>query len=122
MGNRHLRILLRVTLAVSLIVNAVMLGLILRLDAIRDQLGFDRGFALELRQEFRAQASGDAALSSAVQDVGAARAAMMDMLEAQPFDRAATEAQMAELRAATTALQAEAQRLLLDIAEGRSQN
>ncbi len=118
MGNRALRILLRVVLAVSLIANAAMIGLLLRLGAIRDEMGFERAaVAPEIRREFLARAPEDETLRQAVQNLGTARATLMDLLENAPLDTAAIEAQMAEVRSATEALQTEAHRILLEAAQ-----
>ncbi len=108
------RVALYLLLAVSLLGNAVALGLWLRL---RDAGGVDgawRRLPPETRAEFRAAvADRGSELRARFRALASARAEMLAAAEARPYDRAAVEAAMARVSAATLALQDEAQGLLL---------
>jgi len=116
MGNKGLRIALRVILALSLLLNAVLVGLFLRLNAVRTELGFsDLPLSRAERLEFRRTAAADPGLRDALATMREARAAMFETLAAEPVDQEATDAAMADVRAATNALQVELQRVLLTV-------
>lgn len=115
MGNRTLRIGVRVVFALSLLMNAIVLGLVWRLADFRDEFGL-RGTQIprEVRAEFRARIDGNDALTAALANLGTARRAMIAAADERPFDPVAVEAAMANVRTATSGLQDEAQRVLLD--------
>ncbi len=112
------RILIWVLLCASLLANAVVLGLVLRLGSLRDLAnGGGNGWA-ELppgaRSLFMSELRGNRAeMRALVADLGRARAAMFAAAAARPYDRAAVEAAQARVRAASAALQAEAQLLMI---------
>lgn len=111
-----LRVLFWIVVGASLLANAVVLGLWLRGSALRDEIGstafrdLPRAVRLEAR---RALVENRAALRAALQAVGEARRAMYTAAEARPYDRAAVEAAMERVREATSVLQAEGQKVLL---------
>ncbi len=116
--NRFGRILLWTILGLSLLANAVVLGLFLRLGALRDLANGGVDVWAELpddtraafRQELRANQPRFAALLA---DLGQARATAFRAAAARPYDRAAVEAALAQVRSASAALQTEAQLLML---------
>jgi Spy/CpxP family protein refolding chaperone len=95
-----------------------VLGLAWRAGELREIAnGGTAGFA-DLPQPIRAEfrdvlKENRAALMTPLVDLGEARRAMFQAAAARPYDRAAVEAAMARVRTATTALQSEGQRLLL---------
>jgi uncharacterized membrane protein len=113
-----LRIAFWVLVAVSLLGNAVAIGLMSRAQDLRTEInGGGMGFAglpdevrTEFRNLFRENRRDFAPL---VTELGDARRAMFAAGAAQPFDPAATEAAMARVRAASAALQAKGQELLM---------
>lgn len=111
-----LRVLFWIVVGASLLANAVVLGLWLRTSELREEIGgaafrdLPRAARLEAR---RAMVENRAALRAALREVGEARRAMYAAAEARPYDRAAVEAAMERVRAATSALQAEGQKALL---------
>lgn len=111
-----LRVLFWIVVGASLLANAVVLGLWLRTGELREEIGgaafrdLPRAARLEAR---RAMVENRAALRAALKDAGDARRAMYAAAEARPYDRAAVEAAMERVRAATSALQAEGQKALL---------
>jgi uncharacterized membrane protein len=102
----------------SLLANAVVLGLFLRMGDLRDTLngggtGFS-GLPRAVRSEVRrALADERAALAAPLARLGAARRGMIEAAAARPYDGAAVEARMAEVRAASAALQAQLQTIML---------
>ena len=111
-----LRVLFWIVVGASLLANAVVLGLWLRTSELREEIGgtafreLPRAARLEVR---RAMVANRAELRAALKDVGEARRAMFATAEARPYDRAAVEAAMERVREATSALQAEGQKVLL---------
>jgi uncharacterized membrane protein len=116
--NRGLRILFWMVVAASLLANAVVLGLFLRAGEMRGILnGGGGGFAnlpSEIRQEFRdVLRENRGTLRGPLRELGQARRAMFDAASARPYDRAAVEAAMERVRAASAAVQVAGQDLLL---------
>lgn len=111
-----LRVLFWLVVGASLLANAVVLGLWLRTSALRDEIGgtafrdLPRAARIEAR---RAMVENRTALRAALEDVGDARRAMFAAAGARPYDRAAVEAAMDRVRAATATLQMEGQKVLL---------
>lgn len=115
---RAFAIALRVIFALSLLANAVVLGLWFRVQDLRDTLnggsGGLRSLPAATRAEIRdALADHQTELRAALDRLGKARAAMFAAAQT-PRDPARLEAAMAEVRAATTALQVEGQRILTE--------
>lgn len=113
------RILLIAVLAVSLLLNALAAGAALRAYRLRSEiLGPDVATALfprEVRRDIaRAVAARGEPLKTAVRSVVEARKTVVAAAIARPFDRAATETAMAELRIRADAALAEAQGVVLD--------
>ncbi|MDD8023358.1 MAG: hypothetical protein PHX82_09660 [Paracoccaceae bacterium] len=112
-------------LAVSLLGNALSLGALARLRALRaDLLGpaaqsavFPRDIRADLRT---ALAAHGATLRPALHDLVAARAAVVATGSAQPFDRSATEAAMAEFRTRLDRTLDQTQAVMLDALDQRA--
>jgi Spy/CpxP family protein refolding chaperone len=112
------RVLFWIVVCASLLANAVVLGMAWRAGELRQIAnGGTAGFAdlpAPIRAEFRdVLKENRAALTAPLADLGEARRDMFDAAAARPYDRAAVEAAMERVRTASTALQAEGQRLLL---------
>jgi Spy/CpxP family protein refolding chaperone len=112
------RVLFWLIVCASLLANAVVLGLAWRAGELREIAnGGTAGFAdlpQPIRAEFRSVLKENrAALAAPLADLGKARRDMFEAAAARPYDRAAVEAAMARVRAASTTLQVEGQRLLL---------
>jgi hypothetical protein len=109
------RVILWLVLGASLLANAVVLGLWLR---FRDAGGLRLGWSdlpAETRGAIRAELAGNrGALAALVSDLREARAEMFEAASARPYDRAAVVAAQARVRAATDALQAASQALMLN--------
>ncbi|WP_339107617.1 hypothetical protein [Thioclava sp. GXIMD4216] len=106
-------------LAVSLLGNALAIGAGLRLMSLRAQLTGPVGeaviFPREIRRDLRdALAENRETLTPALQEVLKARARIVALGTAQPFDRAATEAAMGDFRRDLDALLDQLQPLVLD--------
>ncbi|MCB2114872.1 MAG: hypothetical protein KDE00_00870 [Rhodobacteraceae bacterium] len=113
------RIVLIVALAVSLLFNAIAAGAALRAHRLKSELlGPDAAAAMfprDIRRDIaRELAGGDAPLKTAIRAAIEARRAVVDTAAAEPFDRAATEAAMADLRVKADAALAAAQGVVLD--------
>lgn len=109
---------LGIGLAVSLLFNMAALGVGVRLWQAREarmeassQTPLSRPLQ---RQMLVALAQHRGELAPLLQDVRAAREAAVRAAEAQPFDRARTEAALTDLRAAVAALMEAAQIIVLD--------
>jgi uncharacterized membrane protein len=116
--NPVLRVVFWVVIAASLLANAVVLGLFLRFNDLRGVMnGGGGGFAdlpPEIRQEFReVLRENRGTLRRSLRELGQARRAMFEAAAARPYDRAAVEAAMARVRAASAALQVAGQEVLL---------
>ncbi len=112
------RVLFWIVVCASLLANAMVLGLAWRAGELRQIAnGGTAGFADlpdPIRAEFRAVLKENrAALMSPLTDLGEARRTMFEAAAARPYDRAAVEVAMSRVRTASTALQLEGQRLLL---------
>jgi hypothetical protein len=113
------RILLLSVLLLSLLLNAVAAGAALRAYRLRqDILGPETAAALfprDYRREIgRAIAASDGAVKTAIRATVSARARVVQTGTARPFDRAATEAAMAELRRSADTALTLAQSVVLD--------
>ncbi|MFN0114463.1 MAG: periplasmic heavy metal sensor [Paracoccaceae bacterium] len=102
----------------SLFANAVVLGLWLRGSEMREVLnGGGEGFAglpRDIRAEVRRSLqAGRSDLTAPLARLGAARRAMLDAAAARPYDAAAVEVRLAEVRAATAEVQESAHAILL---------
>lgn len=116
--NPVLRVMFWVVVAASLLANAAVLGLFLRFNDLRGVMnGRGGGFAdlpPEIRQEFREVLRENRhTLRGPLRELGQARRAMFEAAAARPYDRAAVEAAMAQVRAASAALQVAGQEVLL---------
>jgi hypothetical protein len=112
-------------LAVSLLGNALSLGALARLRALRaDLLGpaaQSAVFPRDIRADLRAAlAAHGATLRPALHDLVAARAAVVATGSAQPFDRSATEAAMAEFRTRLDRTLDQTQAVMLDALDQRA--
>lgn len=116
---RRFPLILWAVLALSLLLNAVAIGVAWRLNDLRASFngeteGF-RAFSQDVasgvllsmsdrKEEFRA----------GLDQLGQARRRMFEAAAARPYDRAAVEQAMADVRAATAELQTRAQNVMLD--------
>jgi len=119
------RIVLIAVLAVSLLGNALTLGAALRLRALRaDLLGPEAAQALyprEMRSVLRDALTSHAdQLRPELHDLVAARAAVVAAGTARPFERAALDAAMADLRARFDTTLADVQKVLADALEAEA--
>lgn len=111
------RVLFWIVVAASLLANAVVLGLFLALADVRQALnGGSAGFRdlppdirVALRQSVTAERG---ALQGQLRALGSARRAMVQAAAARPYDPAALEAAMAEVRRASAELQTAAHAVL----------
>ncbi len=116
--NKVLRVLFWLVVCASLLANAVVLGLTWRTGDIRAAInggtsGFT-GLPAPIKAEFRAVlAENKRDLVRPLAALGQARREMFAAAAARPYDRAAVEAAMARVREASSTLQTEGQRLLL---------
>jgi uncharacterized membrane protein len=116
--NKALRVVFWLIFAGSLLANAVVLGLLLRFGELRSALnGGGGGFAdlpPEIRQEFRdVLRENRGTLRAPLLALGAARRNLFEVAAARPYDRAAVQAALQEVRTASAALQVAGQDLLL---------
>jgi uncharacterized membrane protein len=123
--SRGWSIALWLLLAVSLFGNAVAVGFTLRLAEVRDVLQGEsagmRDLPPDLRSSIRQRvinARGE--FREKLQALGEARGRMIAAAKAEPYDAAALEAAMADVRAATTEVQLLTQSLLKAAVEARS--
>lgn len=120
------RLVLVVLLVVSLLGNALTIGALLRLDQIRRDLmgpAADSGhYPLQLARQLQgALIEHDQTLRPLFHAVATARAQVVAAAQSKPFDRAVTEAEMAELRLAVDALLRGIQSVVLDELERQNQ-
>jgi uncharacterized membrane protein len=116
--NKALRLAFWLIVALSLLANAIVLGLFLRFGELRSALnGGGGGFAdlpPEIKQEFRTTLRENRdTLRDPVRALGDARRRLFDTAAARPYDRAAVQAALEDVRVASAALQLAGQDLLL---------
>lgn len=120
------RLILVGLLAVSLLGNAVSLGAVLQFQRMRHSLlGPDAQAALfprDYRRDFSAALKAhQPEIRQDLAQIVAARSKVVEMAQARPFDRASTEAAMAEFRDRIDGTLAHVQVILLDTMEKRAQ-
>jgi len=120
------RLILVGVLAVSLLGNAVSLGAVLQFQRMRHSLlGPDAQAALfprDYRRDFSAALKAhQPEIRQDLAQIVAARSKVVEMAQARPFDRASTEAAMAEFRDRIDGTLAHIQVILLDTMEKRAQ-
>jgi len=120
------RLILVGVLAVSLLGNAVSLGAVLQFQRMRHSLlGPEAQAALfprDYRRDFSAALKAhQPEIRQDLAQIVAARSKVVEMAQARPFDRASTEAAMAEFRDRIDGTLAHVQVILLDTMEKRAQ-
>jgi|GEM_PF-1900972 hypothetical protein len=116
------RMALIAVLGLSLLGNAVTFGVIWRFQQVRAVVMGDGAvhmpaFPSEIRKELRGRFVGDTALHASLRDVIEARRAVVTVSTEAPFDKAGTEAAMAEFRTRFIASFDQMQAMVLDVLE-----
>jgi uncharacterized membrane protein len=116
---RILRLLFIAIFALSLLGNAAAFGIYLRFKQVSETLSDGPRLVAQLPAAKRAKVISNlrdirGELTTAMEILGEARKKMFAIAQERPFDRAKTEAAMAEVRKASEALQIMGQRALID--------
>ncbi|WP_157779927.1 hypothetical protein [Celeribacter ethanolicus] len=122
------RMALIAVLGLSLLGNAMTFGVVWRFQQVRGSVMGDAGpetvkvptFPREIRKALRAGFVADEALQQSLREAIEARRAVVAVSTEEPFDKAATEAAMAEFRARFIASVDELQDLVLEVIEAEA--